>query len=145
MRGMLREDDHLNRGKDAAGAFARGFPAAVKVDLALVKRGQDRYGIYCAVCHGQTGFGDGITVQYGMGAVANANYHTDRLRQMAQGEIFNTITVGSVSKNMQTYADKLTPEDRWAVIAYVRALQRAQQGTAADVADAAGRKSLGLP
>ena len=150
MRGMLREDDHLNRGKDAAGAFARGFPAAVKVDLALVKRGQDRYGIYCAVCHGQTGFGDGITVQYGMGAVANANYHTDRLRQMAEGEIFNTITNGSpaakgASGNMQPYADKLTPEDRWAVIAYVRALQRAQQGTAADVADAAGRKSLGLP
>ncbi|MBI5766584.1 MAG: cytochrome c [Verrucomicrobia bacterium] len=144
MRGMLCEDDHLNRGKDAAGAWAKGFPAGVTVDLAFVKRGQDRYAIYCAPCHGATGFGDGITVQYGMGAVANANYHSDRLRQMTEGEIFNAITNGSPSKNMLPYADKLTPEDRWAVIAYVRALQRAQQGTAADVTDAAARQTLGL-
>lgn len=144
MRGMLREDDHLNRGKDASGAWAKGFPASVAVDLALMKRGQDRFGIYCAPCHGTTGFGDGITVQYGMGAVANANYHTDRLRQMTEGEIFNAITNGSPSKNMLPYADKLTPEDRWAVIAYVRALQRAQQGSAADVTDAAARQKLGL-
>jgi len=113
MRGMLREDDHLNRGKDASGAFARGFPAAVKVDLGLLKRGQARYEIYCTPCHGATGFGDGINVQYGLGAVANANYHSDRLRQMAEGEIFNAITNGSPSKNMLPYADKLTPEDRW--------------------------------
>jgi mono/diheme cytochrome c family protein len=144
MRGMLREDDHLNRGKDAAGAWVRGFPAAVSVDLAFIQRGQDRYGIYCAPCHGATGFGDGITVQYGMGVVAGANYHSDRLRAMAEGEIFNAITNGSPSKNMLSYADKLTPEDRWAVIAYVRALQRAQQGAAADVNDAAGRQKLGL-
>ena len=140
----LRNDDHLYYGKDAAGVFARGFPAVVTVDLASIKRGQDRYGIYCAPCHGATGFGDGITVQYGMGAVAAANYHSDRLRSMAEGEIFNTITNGSVSKNMLPYADKLTPEDRWAVIAYIRALQRAQQGTAADVTDAAARVKLGL-
>ncbi len=144
MRGMLREDDHLNRGKDAAGAFAKGFPAGVAVDLAFIKRGQERYEIYCAVCHGQTGFGDGITVQYGLGAVANANYHTDRLRQMSEGEIFNAITNGSPSKAMLPYADKLTPDERWAVIAYIRALQRAQQGTAADVTDAAARQKLGL-
>jgi mono/diheme cytochrome c family protein len=144
MRGMLREDDHLNRGKDAVGAWAKGFPVGVTVDLAFVKRGQDRYGIYCAPCHGATGFGDGMTVQYGMGAVANANYHTDRLRAMTEGEIFNAITNGSVSKNMLPYAGQLTPEERWAVIAYVRALQRAQQGTAADVTDAAARLKLGL-
>jgi mono/diheme cytochrome c family protein len=62
---------------------------------------------------------------------------------MPDGEIFNTITVGK--NTMMPYADKLVPEDRWAVVAYVRALQRAQQGSAADVADAAARKSLGLP
>jgi cytochrome c553 len=145
MRGMLNEDDHLYRGKDASGAFARGFPAALKVDLKFIERGRDRYTIYCQPCHGQTGFGDGIVVPYGLGAVANANYHTDRLRQMAEGEIFNAITNGSPSKNMLPYADKLTPEERWAVIAYVRALQRAQQGTPADVSDAAARKTLGLP
>ena len=81
---------------------------------------------------------------YGLGAVANANYHSDRLRAMAEGEMFNTITNGSTSKLMLPYADKLNPEERWEVIAYVRALQRAQQGTAADVTDAAAKQTLGL-
>lgn len=142
MRGMLREDDHLYRGKDATGAFARGFPAALTVDMKLVERGRDRYTIYCQPCHGTVGDGQGITKQYGMGATPT--YHDDRLRNMAEGEIFNTITNGSPNKNMLPYADKLVPEDRWAVIAYVRALQRAQQGTAADVTDAAAKKTLGL-
>jgi mono/diheme cytochrome c family protein len=62
---------------------------------------------------------------------ATPTYHDDRFRKMAEGEIFNTITNGK--NNMLSYADKLAPEDRWAVIAYVRALQRAQQGSAADV------------
>ena len=79
--------------------------------------------------------------KYGVNA---SSYHDDRLRQMAEGEIYNTITNGSVSKLMLPYADKLVPEDRWAVIAYVRALQRAQTGTAADVADPAGKQTLGL-
>ena len=142
MRGMLREDDHLNRGKDATGAFARGFPPALTVDMKFVERGRDRYTIYCLPCHGAVGDGQGITKQYGMGATPT--YHDDRLRKMAEGEIFNTITVGSPNKNMLPYADKLLPEDRWAVVAYVRSLQRAQQGTAADVTDAVAKQSLGL-
>jgi mono/diheme cytochrome c family protein len=75
---------------------------------------------------------------------ATPTYHDERLRKMAEGEIFNTITNGSPNKNMLPYADKLVPEDRWAVVAYVRALQRAQQGTAADVTDAAAKQTLGL-
>src|SRR5882757_3825886 len=142
MRGMLREDDHLNRGKDATGAFARGFPASLTVDLKFLERGRDRYMIYCQPCHGAVGDGMGITKQYGMGATPS--YHDDRLRKMAEGEIFNTITNGSPNKIMFPYADKLVPEDRWAVIAYVRSLQRAQQGTAADVTDAAAKQTLGL-
>jgi mono/diheme cytochrome c family protein len=63
---------------------------------------------------------------------------------MAEGEIFNTITNGSQNKNMLPYADKLTPEDRWAVIAYIRALERAQTGSAAEVIDPAVRQTLGL-
>src|SRR5476651_1265713 len=138
----LRDDDHLYRGKDATGAFARGFPAALTVGMKFLERGRDRYTIYCLPCHGAVGDGNGITKQYGMGATAT--YHDDRLRKMAEGEIFNTITNGSLNKNMPVYADKLTPEDRWAVIAYVRALQRAQQGTVADVIDAAAKQTLGL-
>lgn len=140
-RGMLREDDALFLGKDAAGQFARGFPAAVTVDLNFIARGRDRYQIYCAPCHGDTGDGNGITKRYGMGATPS--YHDDRLRSMAEGEIYNTIANGK--NTMLPYADKLAPEDRWAVVAYVRSLQRAQQGKAADVADAAARQTLGLP
>ena len=63
---------------------------------------------------------------------------------MPDGQIFDTITNGSQSKVMFPYGDKLTPEERWEVVAYVRALQRAQQGTVADVADAAAKQSLGI-
>jgi cytochrome c553 len=139
-RGMLREDDHLYRGKDAGGAFVSGMPGGVTVDLKFIEHGRDRYQIYCAPCHGAVGDGNGITKRYGMGATPT--YHDPRLRSMPDGEIFNTITNGK--NTMLPYADKLSPQDRWAVVAYVRALQRAQQGTAADVADAAAKSSLGI-
>jgi len=139
-RGMLREDDHLYRGKDAAGAFVAGIPAALTVDGKFLERGRDRYQIYCAPCHSATGDGNGITKRYGMGATPT--YHDPRLRTMAEGEIYNTITNGK--NTMMGYADKLVPEDRWAVVAYVRALQRAQLGKAGDVADAAAKTSLGI-
>lgn len=142
-RGMLRDNDQLHAGKDAAGQFARGFPAQVTVDRPLLERGRERYTIYCAPCHGTLGDGQGMTVRYGMGVVAqNGNYHSDRLRAMPEGEIFHVITNGR--NTMLPYADKLTPDERWAVVAYVRALQRAQQGKAADVADNAARQSLGI-
>jgi mono/diheme cytochrome c family protein len=140
-RGMLREDDHLYRGKDAAGAFVPSFPANLTVDRNFLERGRDRYQIYCAPCHSATGDGKGITSRYGMGATPT--YHDDRLRTMPDGEIYNTITNGK--NTMFSYADKLIPEDRWAVVAYVRALQRAQQGKPADVTDAAAKSTLGLP
>ena len=138
----VRNDDHLYYGKDASGAWAPGFPAALTVDLKFVERGRDRYTIYCQPCHGAVGDGQGITKQYGMGATPS--YHEEARRKLTEGEIFNTITNGSQNKNMLPYADKLTPEDRWAVVAYVRALQRAQLGTAADVTDAAAKQTLGL-
>ena len=138
-RGMLRDDEHLDQGKTATGAFARGFPATLPVDFKLLERGKDRYTIYCAPCHGAIGDGNGITKKYGMGATPT--YHDDRLRQIAEGEIYQTITNGK--NNMLSYSDKLVPADRWAVIAYVRALQRAQTGTAADV-PAAHKSELGL-
>ncbi|MCX5684862.1 MAG: cytochrome c [Planctomycetota bacterium] len=140
-RDMLRDDDHLYFGKTAAGAFAAGFPASLAVDLKFIERGRDRFQVYCSPCHGALGDGNGITKRYGMGATPS--YHDPRIRALADGEIFNTITAGK--NTMMPYADKITPEDRWAVVAYVRALQRAQQGTVADVSDAAGKKALGLP
>jgi mono/diheme cytochrome c family protein len=138
-RDPLRNDYDLFEGKAADGTWARGFPSAITVDAALMTRGQERYTIYCSPCHGAVGDGNGITKQYGMGATPS--YHDARLRDMAEGEIFNTITHGK--NNMLSYADKVLPEDRWAVILYVRALQRAQTGTTADV-PAAHHPELGI-
>ncbi len=126
---FLRSDDATYLGKNSDGSWIKGFPKSAKVDARFMARGQDRFTIYCAPCHGALGDGNGITRQYGMGATPS--YHDDRLRKMAEGEIFNTITNGK--GNMLSQADKLSVEDRWAVIAYVRALQRAENGTAADV------------
>jgi len=126
---FLKADSALFEGKDAKGAWIAGFPSSITVDAKLLERGQDRYIIFCAPCHGAIGDGNGITKQYGMGATPT--YHDARLRNMAEGELFNTITNGK--GNMLSYADKLPADDRWAVIAYMRALQRAAHATAADV------------
>lgn len=153
MRGMAEDEkgnyngdnDALYRGKDAKGQFVNGFPKEIAVDASLLKLGQAKYTIYCSPCHGLNGSGDGVVAKYGMGSLAaNGNYHSDRIRSMPDGQIFDTITNGSASKVMFSYADKLNPHERWAVVAYVRALQRAQQGTVADVTDASAKQTLGI-
>ncbi len=126
---FLRADDFRYEGKLADGSFGRGVPPDVEVTEVFVRRGQSRYQIYCAPCHGALGDGNGITKSYGM--LTTPTYHDDRLRGMAEGEIFNTITHGK--NTMMAYADKLSPDDRWAVVAYVRALQRAAYGKIEDV------------
>jgi mono/diheme cytochrome c family protein len=128
----LHDDAFLYEGKAPDGSWARGFPDAIPVDLRLLQRGRERYAIYCSPCHGLVGDGNGVTKRYGMGATPS--YYDDRIVQMAEGQIFDTITHGKApAYNMPPYGDKLTPEDRWAVIAYVRALERAHHGTLADV------------
>lgn len=124
-------------GKDVTGAYIKDFPIAV--DEELMKLGQHKYAVTCIVCHGESGDGNGITKSYGM--IATVSYHDERIRTMPIGEIFNTITHGK--GQMNTYADKLSPYERWAVIAYVRALQRSQNATIADV-PAEFKTQLGL-
>lgn len=136
---FLAADDHLYRGVNADGSYARGYPQGVELTAAFLDRGRHNYVIYCAPCHGAIGDGNGITKQYGMGATPT--YHDDRLRSVPEGEIYHVITAGK--GNMLSYADKIEPADRWAVVAYVRALQRAQTGTAADVVPA-HKSELGL-
>ena len=97
---------------------------------ALLQRGRQRFDIYCAPCHGVLGDGNGITKKIGVMPTV-ANLQDKRIVEMADGEIFNTITHGK--NTMMSYADKLTPDDRWAVIAYVRALQRARNASIDDV------------
>ena len=138
-RGHLDADDAFFRGREAGGAFMPAFPDSLTVDETLLRRGQDRYMIYCAPCHGALGDGNGITKSYGMGATATLL--DERLRTMVSGEIFNTITNGK--NTMRGYGDKLEAQDRWAVVAYVRALQRASHASAADVPEAA-KNQLGL-
>jgi hypothetical protein len=95
----------------------------------LLERGQQRYQINCMPCHGPDGDGKGITSKYGM--ISMANFHDKRLIDMPDGEIFNTITHG---KNlMGAYGPNVVVEDRWAIIAYVRTLERSQLAVAADV------------
>lgn len=138
-RGFLREDAALYAGKDAKGNWIRGFPAALKIDARFLQRGRERFTIYCSPCHGALGDGKGIVTQYNWGGPAN--FQSDAIRTMAEGQIFDTITHGA--KTMFPYGDKLVPEDRWAVVAYVRALERAEHSRIEDV-EPNHRQDLGL-
>ncbi len=125
---FLQEDAVYYRGKEGE-AFVTRFPPRVKIDLVLMKRGQERYNIHCAVCHGGAADGSGVAAEY-MG-VKPAKLQDERIRNMPVGEIFNTVTNGK--GQMQPYGHLVRPADRWAIIAYVRALQRSQNATLADV------------
>jgi cytochrome c553 len=118
--------DYLNTGK-MGDQWGTGLPLPVSVGL--LRRGQKEFTINCAVCHGASGQGNGITSKYGLLGIAN--YHQDKYRQMADGQIFNTITHGY--NTMMAYGDKVTVKDRWAIIAYIRALQKSQNARIEDV------------
>ena len=100
------------------------------VNEALLQHGRDRFDIYCAPCHGRLGDGNGITKKIGVMA-AVANLHDPRIVEMTDGEIFHTITHG---KGVMGAAGPLVPtRDRWAIIAYLRALQLSWLGTTNDL------------
>ncbi len=120
--------DYYNSGKMGS-SWGTGLPTELTIDAALMERGRERFSITCAMCHGATAAGNGITKQYGLATVVTLQ--DDRIRKMADGEIFNTITNGK--NTMMAYGPNLTVRDRWAVIAYLRALQRSQNATQADV------------
>jgi len=101
------------------------------VDKAFIKRGQDRFNIYCTPCHGRVGDGNGMIAQRGFNLRRPvASYHTDRLRGMPVGYFYDVITNGYGA--MYSYASRIEPEDRWAVVAYIRALQLSQHAVPAD-------------
>ena len=87
-------------------------------------RGQERYQIFCSVCHGMTGYGDGMIARRGFNKPAPASYHQDRLRQAPVGHFFDVMTNGWGA--MPSYASQIPVEDRWKIIAYIRALQLSQ-------------------
>lgn len=130
-RGHLREDDHRYRGKNADGTFATSFPIAI--DAAVLARGRERYEIFCSPCHGRTGTGNGMVIQRGFKTAATS-HHDQRLREAPVGYWFDVITNGFGV--MFGYATQVPVNDRWAIVAYVRALQLSRNATEADVPEA---------
>ena len=125
-RGTLREDAALFTGKSGE-EFVTEFP--VPVDAALLERGRSEFQVFCSPCHGRTGMGDGVIVQRGF--KRPTSYHVDRLRQIQVGYLFDVITNGYGA--MSNYASQVPVEDRWAIVAYIRALQRSQHASLEDV------------
>lgn len=125
-RGHLRLDEHFYTGK-IDGALATTFPATVTIEM--LKRGQERYDIYCAPCHSKTGDGLGMIVQRGM--KQPESFHSQRLLDVEVGHYFDVVTNGF--GNMYSYEDRIDPADRWAIAAYIRALQMSQGANLAEL------------
>lgn len=126
-QGHLDEDDAYFRGKNEKGEFVQRAP--VEVDEKLVRRGQDRFNIYCAPCHDMTGGGRGMVVQRGFPPPVELS--SDRVRAMPDGQIFDAITNGV--RNMPSYRKQVPVADRWAIVTWVRVLGRSQHATIDDV------------
>lgn len=129
-RGHLNEDSRLYDGKDERGRFVAKIP--VSVDKAFILRGKKQFNIYCTPCHGGVGYGDGSVVEFGL--VKPTSYHIDRLRDVEDGYLYDVIKNGI--RTMYPYASQIPDvEDRWAIVAYIRALQKSQNATLSDVGE----------
>jgi mono/diheme cytochrome c family protein len=127
-RGKLKADDLYWRGVDPT----TGKPCAISpvaVTEASLKRGQERFNIYCSVCHGQAGDGQGIMIKKGY--VPPPSFHSDLIRSYPDGQIFQVISEGI--RNMPSYKGQIPVEDRWLIVNYLRALQRSQHAGIDDV------------
>ena len=136
--GFSNKPDYYNTGK-FGDVYGDGFP--IDVTEALIKRGQERFNINCAVCHGKVGMANGITTQFGLAAVAN--FMDDRIRIMPDGQIFSTITNGKTT--MGAYGPNIAVEDRWAIVAYIRTLQKSQSVKLADLPEAKQKEIQSKP
>ena len=154
-QGELLDDDHFNKGvmpgTDGKPAWVTSLPKQIPVTMDLVKRGQERFGIYCTPCHGMAGYGDGmvnkrgqllvLTGVNGSAWVAPKNIHEPQIRSQPVGQIFNTMTHGI--RTMAGYEAQVPTADRWAIVAYVKALQRSQNAQPSDIpADVRDRLEL---
>jgi cytochrome c len=114
--------------------YIRRIPGVFPVTAEFLKRGQERFNIYCAPCHGESGYGDGMVAQHASdlmhtpdavnGWTKPQNLNEDKIVKRPDGQIFNTITYGI--RNMPAYDKQIAVEDRWAIIAYVRAVEHSQ-------------------
>jgi mono/diheme cytochrome c family protein len=134
-QGGLEPDDHFSRGK-VGDKWADTFP--MPATMPLVRRGQERFNVFCAACHGLVGEGGATSMisaralkRADKGWVLPLSLHTESVRKQSVGEIFNTIPNGI--RTMPSYASQIPQDDRWAIILYVRALQRSQNAPIEDV------------
>ena len=138
-RGQLQEDSLLFSGKSGT-VFADTLP--VPVDGALLRRGQERYRVYCSPCHGLLGRGDGMVVRRGYRPPSS--FHVERLRAQPAGYFFDVISHGFGA--MPDYAAQIAVRDRWAIVGYVRALQLSQNVPVSTLSpDARARLDQGAP
>ena len=137
-RGHLNDDAAFYTGKGLDNKPLNTFPFPITKDVIL--RGQQRYNIYCTPCHDRTGSGNGMVVRRGYRRPPT--YHSDRLRQIPNGYVYDVITNGFGA--MSDYASQIEARDRWAIVAYIRALQLSQQASINDV-PAEARAQLAVP
>jgi mono/diheme cytochrome c family protein len=133
-RGFLKDDVRLWEGRTESGEFLKVVP--LEVDEKVLARGENRFNVFCAPCHDRSGSGKGLVIA----TLKNPNrfpvpppdFASDKVLKMPDGEMFNVISHG-VRGNMPSYKKQISPEDRWAVVAWVRVLQRSQHATMEDV------------
>ena len=128
-RGQLREDDAYYRGLNGRGDTIQTSPVPITAEL--LRRGRERYDIFCSPCHSRIGDGRGIVVAKGFQMAPT--FHDKRIREAGDGYIFDVITNGI--RNMPSYRHQIPVSDRWAIVAYFRALQRSQNATATDLSE----------
>ncbi|MEW5959606.1 MAG: cytochrome c [Chloroflexota bacterium] len=133
--GQIKLDEALNTGK-VNGEYVTDFPLPVSREV--LERGQERYDIFCSPCHSRVGDGQGMIVQRGF--PQPPSFHISRLREQPNGYYYEVITNGF--GRMYSYASRIHPEDRWAIVAYIRALQFSQNAPL-EALPAADRQKLG--
>lgn len=126
-RGFLEEDGHFYTGMEGDSVFSAYFP--FEVTREVLERGRDRFNVFCSPCHDRLGTGRGMVVRRGY--KQPESYHIDRLREARAGYFFDVITNGFAK--MPSYAAQIRPADRWAIVAYIRALQLSQNLPLADL------------
>lgn len=136
-RGRLDTDVALHHGREP-GTDEPVEESPLPFTLKRLERGRELYGVHCAVCHGADGYGRGIVVRRGF--PPPPSYHTERLREKPDGHLFDVITNGY--GKMYPYGSRVAVEDRWAIVGYIRALQRGQNARLADVGDEEARERL---
>jgi mono/diheme cytochrome c family protein len=157
-RGELNLDAHYVHGvinqQQGQPQWATAFPSQIKVDMDFMKRGQERFNIYCLPCHGESGDGDGMVHKRAMELVLSGtngttwvqpkSLHEQAIAEQPVGQIFNTITNGI--RTMPSYESQIPLDDRWAIVAYVEALQRSQNAKTQDIpaADLEGLRIIEL-